>query len=458
MAASGPIVLATMQGIEVRGRRRLDGKFEAMLEELSSKLEVAASSEKGAVVSDLDISQNNVSFEQFEALFSQLGAHNARVQRFRMFGMPTLNDEVCRVLSDHLRLLNNESAPTEMHLSDCAITAEGWHHLMGVIEESELYPVSFTRGAKPAPLYLRLENNYIDQDAIKEKIDSGVVRAYKKHQGTGMSRMANSDEVKVNLVARNDGTVAQKTGEPPAPEDAPAPKPVWDKQAQNAAMVNQMQANQQTWTQPQTQWRGPTVAHPAVRPLQANMAFGGCGGFFGGKGGCKGGMGMVRPVAPMMMRTNVQPQQAWVRTPMQPPSRVATPATGMVRPQVRPGMTTASGAGIKNIIKPLLQRGQMTAPAAAAQRPVVRGSVGKGPGGAAGVHAAATTFGRAGGAADRSRTPAARGGAAAMQPLKPPPQKDALPYPWEEHYSDEYSIPYFWNAETGDSAWERPKA
>jgi hypothetical protein len=31
-----------------------------------------------------------------------------------------------------------------------------------------------------------------------------------------------------------------------------------------------------------------------------------------------------------------------------------------------------------------------------------------------------------------------------------------LPSPWEEHWSEEYGLHYFWNSKTGDSTWERP--
>merc|ERR1711862_7741 len=34
---------------------------------------------------------------------------------------------------------------------------------------------------------------------------------------------------------------------------------------------------------------------------------------------------------------------------------------------------------------------------------------------------------------------------------------NTLPFPWEEHWSDEYNLCYFWNSKTGESAWERPK-
>jgi len=53
---------------------------------------------------------------------------------------------------------------------------------------------------------------------------------------------------------------------------------------------------------------------------------------------------------------------------------------------------------------------------------------------------------------DRSRTPVPKAGKVPMKP-KPP----LLPPGWEEHWSDEYQLPYYWHRETGESMWEAPK-
>lgn len=60
------------------------------------------------------------------------------------------------------------------------------------------------------------------------------------------------------------------------------------------------------------------------------------------------------------------------------------------------------------------------------------------------------------GATDRSRTPVPA--PASKAGLATKPAEAALPYPWEEHWSDKYSIAYFWNSKTGESAWEKPVA
>mmetsp|Transcript_118422 Transcript_118422/g.221261 ORF Transcript_118422/g.221261 Transcript_118422/m.221261 type:complete len:142 (-) Transcript_118422:59-484(-) len=49
---------------------------------------------------------------------------------------------------------------------------------------------------------------------------------------------------------------------------------------------------------------------------------------------------------------------------------------------------------------------------------------------------------------DRSRSPTRR-----------PTGEPGLPLPpgWEEHWSEEHRLPYFWNHVTGQSIWERPQ-
>ena len=45
---------------------------------------------------------------------------------------------------------------------------------------------------------------------------------------------------------------------------------------------------------------------------------------------------------------------------------------------------------------------------------------------------------------------------AGVPPPRPSPRRLALPRPWEEHYSDVYKRPYYWNVETGNSVWLPP--
>lgn len=64
--------------------------------------------------------------------------------------------------------------------------------------------------------------------------------------------------------------------------------------------------------------------------------------------------------------------------------------------------------------------------------------------------AAAAMVGRQTHAVDRSRTPQPRVAG------RTPPAKPKLPKPWEEQWSEEYGIPYYWNPDTDESSWEVP--
>lgn len=354
--------------IEVKARRRLKepGSFEAFVEELQNTLIQLKESNTNTMVSDFDVSQNPTTPEQFEMLFNALALAGVKVQRFRLFGCPALNDEAMRHLTEHFSQdLTSESAPTELHLSDCAITTEGFLLLMAAIEEKELYPT--TCAGRGQSLYLRLENNYIDEAVIQERVDAGMIKPFKKMTG---ARFEANSTAKVNLVVRTDGQYQQKAGAPPAPEDAPPPKEVYD-----------------------SNWRGASY-----------------------KPGWNSGNNW-RPSG----------QAALPQWPRQ--TGFAQPRPAVVRPygaqgSIRPGVQSVRPAG---------QWAQQAWP---------RGSAGT--------------------AGDRSRTPAGRGASNSgpVPPTAPPPKKKnaGLPHPWEEQWSDEYQIPYYWNSETGEALWEKPTA
>jgi len=424
MAAAGPLVINTPQGLEIKGRRRLDkvGAFEALLEQLVQEIEKKG--DQGCIISDCDVSQNKLSYEQFEALFTALGAHSARVLRFRMFGCATINDEVVRVIADYFRLLSQEHLPTEMHLSDCAITTEGFTALMAAFEETDLYPATHPGSMRPTALYLRLENNYISEAAIQEKVDAGIIKPFKKGPG---SQGGGKEGAKVDLVVRDLGKYQQKQGEPPSPEEAPPPRQVHDRSTD---------LQQGGWQQP-GQWQQPGGWQQPAWPQQVQ----------------------ARPTWPPQQQQQQQPglQQAWgavARPGLQQPAMqamgwqarpiiVAPARATMVPPGGMQGMAPGAVGGFR--------------PAAAVN---VGGMRPNGP-------VTAWPRGSAGTAVDRSRTPAARinggagvvaggKGAAPHAPHGAPPKKSNLPAPWEEQWSEEYQIPYFWNAENGESLWEKP--
>ncbi|CAJ1328711.1 unnamed protein product [Effrenium voratum] len=222
------LVTASADGAIKVWRRRLEhpAKFEELIADLTSQLEAQTEGSDEFVITDLDVSQNKLTLEQFQTLFSALGFPNIRVARFRMFGCPALNDDVVQVLCDYIQNLSPECAPSEMHLSDCAITTDGFNALCSALEETELYPKATSSTATMgSPLYLRLENNYIDEGVIQQKVDAGVLRPFTKTS----SKLAPVSGPKANLVVKAlNGSYAQNKGEAPAPEDAPPPKQVHD--------------------------------------------------------------------------------------------------------------------------------------------------------------------------------------------------------------------------------------
>jgi len=398
---SGELISASTGGfVEVKGRRRVSepGAWEAFIEELQNKLIQLKDSNPNVLVSDLDISQNKCTPEQFEQLFNALGFVGVKVQRFRMFGCPGFNDEAMQFLSDHMaKDLTSETAPAELHLSDCALTSDGFNLLMNAIEDNELYPTSVAKG-RSVPLYLRLENNYIDEAVMQEKIDAGIIKRFKKTPGAHMEA---APGVKVNLVVQKEsGSLQQKTGPPPSPEDAPPPKEVFDRSSS---------------------WSGGKGWDK--------------GSSWNGKGPGSSWNGKGSKSAPTGQQWNVRP--AMVRPMHVGPMMGAKPALGMMGKgaPMRPGVVRP-GTGV---IRPVVMQ----------PRPVGEWNRAQSTGGAA---AQTWPRGTSGTANDRSRTPA--------PPTKQPPKvvKPKLPYPWEEQWSEEYGIPYFWNADTGESVWETPAA
>ena len=75
----------------------------------------------------------------------------------------------------------------ELHLSDCAITSDGFNNLMNAVEGNANFPVLILKNGVPmmAPLYCRLERNYIKVEDIQDKIDTGTLTTFKKNgEGT----------------------------------------------------------------------------------------------------------------------------------------------------------------------------------------------------------------------------------------------------------------------------------
>ncbi|CAK0852313.1 unnamed protein product [Prorocentrum cordatum] len=60
------------------------------------------------------------------------------------------------------------------------------------------------------------------------------------------------------------------------------------------------------------------------------------------------------------------------------------------------------------------------------------------------------------GAPPAAKARPARGAERSRSPPRLPWKPRDLPYPWEEHWSDDHGLPYYWNCENGESTWEWP--
>lgn len=343
----------------VRARRLLTTPeaAEAFLVDLSAKLEDAANANVCPKFDDFDISQNPLSSDNFTALFGMFIDKGVGIQRMRLFGCATLDDTVAWQMAGWLSSLTQDTVPSEMHLSDCAITSEGFTAICDAFASNDAFPPRNGTTGAVCPMYMRLENNYIEQHVIQQKIEEGVLTYFMKNCGAPPNPNA-----KVKILVQMAGRFSQRAGQPPPPELAPPPKPVNDKNIVHG-MPN------------------------AVRPVRPVMA--------------------ASPVAQgMPMQQNLSPQLMTMQ------QKIAQQVMLQVQGAIRPGGLLSQN-----------QAGN------AAQR----------------------------GAADRSRTPAPVSLASKAGPATKPVEV-ALPYPWEEHWSDEFGIAYYWNSKSGEAAWEKPVA
>jgi len=198
------------------------------ISQLRDTIEKGKAEGNTVVFEDFDISQNPIPTAQLEAIFSAIADGGVHVERFRAFGCATVDNAAATLLAGWLAGVTEETAPYELHLSDCAITTDGYKALVQALDENDTFPTQDPRNSSKGklPLYMRLEHNFIEPDAIQTSIDAGSVIATRKAQG-----VRHSDTAKMRLISTRDWedpTFQQKTGEPPPPEEWPAPRPVKD--------------------------------------------------------------------------------------------------------------------------------------------------------------------------------------------------------------------------------------
>jgi hypothetical protein len=480
--------------------------------QLIAKIDEEKAAGKTCVFEDFDISQNVIATENLETIFSTLADGGVQVERFRCFGCPTLNSEAMELLAGWLSGVTEESMPYELHLSDCAITTDGYKKLVQALEGNDAFPGVDPKNPSRGKLglYVRLENNYVDKAEIQASIDEGTVATMTKEQ-----HPYHSDTTKMRILLRSDGrdrgSFMQKEGEPPAPEDAPPPKRVndwkgggkgkgkggsdrrdrddrwstrssWDswKKRDSWNDRNDRRNDRDSWSErrkgsgkdsdrdrkgsgkgkssppwqalpdsrdrrerPPIERRNPPPPprkqesrRPPLQPLQADKPWGetrrrgqeeppSSAGKGSSKGSSsKGGSAYDR-----------QPYNAFGRSG-------AAPKDNREQKGGAPAKRSADVAFDRSKVEAYKKARPTPAPTAS---PAARTE-------SARPTAAGGKSGKSGKAADgKGRTAASKDGKGSGKKAK-----SSLPHPWEEHWSDEYKLTYFWNSSTGESSWERP--
>merc|ERR1719343_810998 len=213
---TGKHVVRQRQGLKTAERA------ERFCRELEARIEEHKDSGEVLVFDDFDISENKIPTNHLESIFAALADSGVHVERFRAFGCATLDDAAATLLSGWLASVTAENCPYELHLSDCALTSDGFQAIMSALIDNDTFPAADPKAPSRGPLalYLRLEHNYIDPKDMEKAVEDGhVVKMKKGKTPHGVKG------VKARIIVREDGQFQQKRGEPPAPEDVPDPRP-----------------------------------------------------------------------------------------------------------------------------------------------------------------------------------------------------------------------------------------
>mmetsp|Transcript_44788 Transcript_44788/g.103472 ORF Transcript_44788/g.103472 Transcript_44788/m.103472 type:complete len:465 (-) Transcript_44788:118-1512(-) len=426
--------------VRLRQQLRTDALAEYFCNQLQEKVDEEKALGQMLVFEDFDISQNTIPIEQWEALFSAIADSNVVVERFRAFGCATMTDEAATFLAGWLAGVTQETVPFELHLSDCAITSDGFHDLAKALEENDAFPPVDPRNpSKRLPLYMRLEHNYIVESVIKRAIDDKIFVPMKKAEGARHSAL-----YKARLLVREDGTFQQKKGTPPAPEDAPPPKPVFEKGKGKGKSKGTSRSA-----------RPPFRDRDRERDRDRDRR--GRRDFDGGKGYRQmappwQALPAPRPTASRPFHGKGEKRRFEAEKPV-PAKRYESEYSRGGRgysPQAYNAFSRRGGSPIggHNSWEGCWEGGRSARPNRrdndwdeASSRRCRSNSTPVGHQGAKGP-----------GSRGASRAPTSRA------PTPSRPRSAALPFPWEEHWSEEYQLPYFWNSKSGDSSWERPRS
>mmetsp|Transcript_75987 Transcript_75987/g.180768 ORF Transcript_75987/g.180768 Transcript_75987/m.180768 type:complete len:480 (-) Transcript_75987:156-1595(-) len=453
--------------VRMRQHLRTPEKADEFVLQLSAFCEHARDEGKTVVFEDFDISQNLLQPDHIEGILAALTETNAHVERFRAFALPHLDDMACTALAGWLSSVTLDNAPCEMHLSDCAITAVGFTVLIQALIENDAFPPNDPKHpGRRFPMYLRLEHNYIDGSAIQEKVDEGVISVFKKQASSHFS-----DKVKVRLLVHEDGKFKQKDGDPPNPEDAPPPKRVHETRFTKGSGKNghskggpiaPLRESGRSWDRDRS-WGGSDRSRGSDRSFWSS----------GGDRSWDRDRDRDSDRRWSHDRYNEhddRDRRDW-RSKGDYSSRQALPAASSSTretlrfnsPRIRGGSSShghsrssresGSRRGVELKPAPRSESYTVTGKSSGSSRPRASESAADAP---------ASKRSRIDGgreARDRDRKADDKGTSGSDRRPPREPRASAggkLPPDWEEHFSDEYKINYYWNCKTGASSWERP--
>lgn len=487
----GKFTVRLRQGLKTA--ERVD-EFVAQLQRCIEKKQAAG---EAVVFDDIDISQNRLATEQFEAIFSAFTAGDVHVEQLRSFGCPTLDDEAAGIISNWLSAVTSENTPFEMHLSDCAITAAGYEKMMTAFQENEAFPANDRRNPERGKLgvYLRLEQNYIDTSVMQENIKDGIATKFRK--GTPPKH---SDSIKVRLLVREDGSFQQRKGDPPAPEDVPEPRP-WREKGSGKGKESSKGSEKGKGSSKgseKSKGKGKDSSKSSGRGDRASDKGKGKGKRASGKDEKPPWLAIAAWEKPAGARKVTYTEAKGTRRPSEPASKGASKGGGRTPPATSPsskgrgkdygsgsgknGSTSSAASRARGELAPFSAFGRSgtsnnssrdradarpplkrAAPsnAEAAKRPRTglmttdRGSSSRGGDRAPDRGSASRSGGDRGNAAGAPRTMSS--GKGAVKGGSTPGGKPSLPSSWEQHWSDQYKLNYYWNSKTGESSWEKPR-
>jgi hypothetical protein len=469
--------------VRLRQQLRTSDKSSRFCDALTEAIDKEKIKGKIAVIEDLDISQNLIPVEQWQNIFAALTDQEVHVERFRAFGCPTFNDDVADQLAGWLADLNENNLPYEMHLSDNAITGAGFQSLSRALENNDAFPGHDPKRPDKGklPLYLRLECNYIDETVIQEQIDNGVYIKMKKGGPPNYH-----DTAKARILCERG--FQQKTGEPPAPEDAPAPKRVSEK-GKGISKGKDKDSRGKGKSSTKGSSKGKDSRTKACKGLGRPVNVKGTSA-----SAVEKGRGKSKTSAKDDVRGKGKSKGKAVREEVRSLSQ-GTKGAGK-RPAVTPVSKGSAKGASKGTSKGKDARPVRMALTSSRQEDSRKGAARDRPGKGASREQDRSSGGKSAGKANGHResgrppfnafadkAPVKRSGSANLfedrrdvrrEPLRTerrdtgssrtsaaPPEKkprvsEQLPLNWEKHYSEEYKLHYYWNKKNGESQWDKP--